>query len=235
VLDMQTSDAALVEITGQSLGGADVSDMARLAESFSVRYATDRDGVYLRVLNESELRAHVDQYFDALMGEVGELASPGLLRRTRRLLMSSNFIQNVLPQDVTVLHGIYGVKLENERPETMQVLLPTPFGSAPVRARSTTRLAGTQAGECLAAEIATVADAESLGRTLGISIARVRGSEKPIRFGDVHLKQTQRILYDAERGLVVRTEMTKEVKVGDRERTDTTTVAIVGFKPGETR
>jgi len=234
VLEATFEDIPLTEFAAAGVGpGLSGQEFQELAESLVLRYAAGKNGVFRRVLNEDQLRDLTNETLD-LLGERygGDPELQVAVEQLRPLVTSSNFLQNILPQDIALLHSIYEVDLNGRKTLSSPSLVPSPFGGPPLPARATTRLIAGDDSSCREVEIATIIDPDRLRETLEANLGRFDVDGEPVRLPPASFESSQRFTYDPGRGMVVRVVGTKDIEVGARQRIDKIEVSVTEFEGG---
>ena len=197
------------------------------AEGLELQYAVDRDGAFAAVENVSEVRDRLRRMMQLIESEAtGRPELLAVLRQTRSLLESETFIQTSVGEEARLMHSAYGLVLEPGRPAEIDYRLPNPFGGHAIRSPARLELTDARdANGCVTIELTSSLPQDELTRVLADFFRRTgRPPPAASQLAGSSLRHTQRLTYDPGSGWMVRAELTKQMVVGGRERTDRTVV-----------
>lgn len=216
-LRWKSSDRVL---SGDQVPEQDRQRLEDFAKGFEVIYTTDRDGAYGAKQNVPQIRRQLTKVLDLL--DKGSEADS----RTRAIVLSDAFIQSSVVKEIEVLHGAYGLKLKQGRPQSISGQIASPFGGAAVTAKGTAELveARDDAG-CAVVELDVRPDADALAKSLTGSLgSRGKDASAVVKRGKLSVHNTSRFSYDRGSGWPVRVESTQSARIGDKRRSEITTI-----------
>ena len=196
------------------------------AEQIVLEYSVDRDGRYVRVENVDEVRAVLERVLDLLREAAGsDEKALEALEASRDTLLSDAFIQASTTQEVAVLHGGYGVRLEEGRPLKTDYTLGNPFGGDPLPAKATVEFAGLDDQGCAEISVDIKPERKAFEQMVreGLSQLRGRSGQKLPKMG---LVNTGEYVYDAGSGWMSRAEGLREISADSLERVDHVIVTV---------
>lgn len=206
--------------------GAD-QQLKDVAKDFKVVYRTDADGGYEAKQNVAQIRAALTKVLDVLADDPKAADS---VARTRSVILSDAFIQTSVVKEIAMLHGAYGLTLQEGKPQRVTQRISNPFGGSALTAKGTAELVEARdRNGCAIVELdvkpGRAALAKSIADTFGQTAKDVPASTKRAGLG-VHT--TSRYTYDPGSGWPARVDVTQTVSIRGKSRSDITVITTRG-------
>jgi hypothetical protein len=208
----------------EAAGGAEgAEELAELSEAMSIRYTANRNGVYLRVQNVSEVRNVLRELVDRLAERAQSEEERAAVEQSREIVLSDEFIQTSITTEIQALHYPYGFDLRPDKVQRTSGFTPNPFGGPPIPATTRVRLAEAADGAgCAVLQANIKPDAEELLAAFGRAIELDGETAGNLEALQVDLKSELRARYDPASGVVTGVRDILQVEVpGQRQVTRT--------------
>lgn len=104
-----------------------------LMQELRIKYATNQDGVYQRVVNEEELRQRITDLIPRLLALVPDAPARAMVGKYLTSLTSNeNFVDYIAAKEIIYLHNPYflGQDLEADEDYQLNITLPNPLDPA---------------------------------------------------------------------------------------------------------
>lgn len=228
-LRLTMSEPVALFVAGQEALGA-LNELADALEPVTIDYSAAADGTFGEVRNLPSLRDQFERSMDVIEREGGTGGvPPEQSQAVRQLLTSDDFIQAAAITEPSLLHNPYGIEFEPGEAFTAPYELANPFGGEPILGSATFELArAPDRNGCLKIDAEIRPDPEELRRVLVEAVGRLAPPDQQpnVRelLDEARVSQELSFAYDRASGWIVRGEMTREISVADRSRTERTVV-----------
>ncbi len=201
--------------------------MKDAAKGFEVIYGTDSRGAYEAKQNVPEIRDRLTNVLDRLEEDPEQAEA---VSRTRQIILSDAFIQASVVKEIPLLHGAYGLKLQEGKPQAVNREIPSPFGGAALRARGTVELVEARdGGGCAVVELDVRPNRDDLATSLVDTFGdQAKDAPAAAKRAGLSLHNTGRFTYDPGTGWFVRVDTTQSVKIGGKSRSEVTVITTRG-------
>ena len=212
----------------ENVEASDVERIKAVTEDIAIEYATDSAGQLATLRNIAELKRATGRVLDEM--EKLDVKLAAAVDALRPLLQSDQTLQATMTGDAALLHGAYGMRLEEGRPLDTPYELPNPFGGEPIPAEATFELKEIRdVSGCAVVELRVDPDVEAVEGILRELAERAGGpppSESDLR--GYRLSSATRFIYDPGSGWIVRSEATRDISIKGISRKDRTVLTSAG-------
>jgi hypothetical protein len=197
------------------------------ADGFTIVYGTDAAGAYTAKRNVAEIRDQLKHVLDRLEEDPADAES---VARSRAVILSDTFIQTSVVKEIAVLHGAYGLKLQEGRPERVSQQIANPFGGAALTAKGTAELVEARnENGCAIVEVDVKPARAELARSIADTFGGTSGDvPAAARKAGLSVHNTTRYTYDPGTGWLARADVTQTVTISGRSRSDITVITTRG-------
>lgn len=212
--------ASLLEFSSDQLGQVRGMEALREIEAgFSLRFLTDSDGAYARVVGADKLRDEIRAQINAGIDDLdtaGDQAAMARVEKARELVTSDEFITNNLTLELQLLTYAYGFQFAPGQTErSFPSSIAHPFGGPDLAARGTVELVDRRDADGCVRVRMTNEVRPAAGRRFAREFADQVGASGELDDAPLMLSAVIEAQWDSGSGWVTHLDVNQDKAVGD--------------------